>query len=135
MNDQEYKIIEVQPRDDWTSKYGPMKSYALKLEEVDGWVSVNQKPETAAPSVGNTLYGHLDTKSAGDKTWLQFKKEARPDGGSGYSASTPSGLVGDSKTTEYMVQMLEELTDRRKKPDVVLEDISDEPIDLAEIPF
>lgn len=134
MRDQEYTITEVQSRDDWTGAYGPMKAYALHLEDVEGWVSLNQKPETAAPAVGGKLFGHMDTKTSkdGSKTWLQFKKEARPDQqGGGYSG----GASG--KDMSYIIQMLEELTGRRAKPDQLPddEDVDDKPIDLAEIPF
>lgn len=137
MSDKEYKILEVQERNRWSGKFGDFQDYAVKLEGVDNWVQLSQKPETPAPEVNGTLYGHLETQTRGDKTFMKFKKAQRPDGNSGGSAAAG----GDMK---YVIQMLEELTGRRDR--VVTADEYDaaeakkaetgeDPIDLAEIPF
>jgi hypothetical protein len=145
MSDKEYKILQVEPREEWTSKkWGTtFKPYALRLEDVDGWVELSQKPETAAPEVGGTLYGHTESQTQGDKTYLKFKKVNQEyAANSGSSATSASSLQGADKTLDYIVQMLEELTGRRKKPDAEPSDeemdkaIKDSPdFDLSEIPF
>lgn len=135
--DQDYTITEVQSRDSWTGAYGPMSAFALKLQGVDGWVSLNQKPETPTPTVGEVLHGHMDTKTSrdGTKTWLQFKK-VRKDDGNYPSTNSASAVVGDGKTLDYIVQMLEELTGRRQKPDTLPNDeTAGEEIRLEDIPF
>lgn len=138
MNDKDYTVLEVQKRDEWTNDFGTFQGYALKLEGVDGWVSLNQKPETAAPEVGGTIYGRTETQTRGGKTYLKFKKVNKEyQGGSNDSSATSAtSLAGSEKTLEYVVQMLEELTGRREKADNVPSDEDvDKPIDLAEIPF
>lgn len=137
MSDQVYKIAKVQNRDDWTSKYGPMKSYALQLQGVDGWVELSQKPDTPAPVEGEDIFGHTEVQTHGDKTYLKFRK-ANPQ----YAPTALSGGSISKEDVSYIVMMLEELTGRRTKPDrptpredVVLEDIDDKPIELSEIPF
>lgn len=133
MSDKEYTITEVQKRKEWSGKFGTFQDYALQLDGVDGWVSLSQKPETPEPEKGQALYGHTETQTHGDKTFLKFKKAQRQDSGS-YSGGQPSGDMA------YVVQMLEELTGRRQKPDALpteedlSKDLSQE-IDLAEIPF
>lgn len=124
--DKEYKITRVELRDQWTSKdWGTFQGYALQLEGVDGWVSMSQKPETAPPVVDGTLFGNLIAETKGDKTYLKFKKAQS-------AFKSNQAVVGGKE--EYIVEMLEELTGRRKAPDVVPTDIDDE-ISLADIPF
>lgn len=137
--DKDYTILEVQVRDPWTSSFGTFNSYALKLEGVDGFVQMNQKQETAEPTIGSTLFGHLEqaTSKAG-KPYFKFKK-TKKDGGS----FTNHAPAVDNKKIDYIVQMLEELTLRRESPEnpVPMEDNLpkeedlDKPIDLSEIPF
>ena len=127
MSDKNYKITEVQKRKEWSGKFGTFQDYALQLEGVDGWVSLSQKPETAEPQVGQELYGHTETQTHGDRTYLKFKKAQKQDGG--YS--------GGSGDMQYVIQMLEELTGRRDRlpTDKEMEKPISEEIDLAEIPF
>jgi hypothetical protein len=131
--DKEYKILRVEERNQWSGTHGTFQDYALQLEGIDGWVALTQKPETEAPQVGGTLFGHTFTQTSKDKTFLKFKKVNPQYNGEGSGNSSPSGLVGDGKTLDYIVQMLEELTGRRDRlpTDKELE----EPIDLSEIPF
>lgn len=132
MSDKEYKITEVQKRKEWSGNYGTFQDYALRLEGIDGWVSLSQKPETPEPQVGQELYGHTETQTHGDKTYLKFKKVQKQD-------SRPSASTGDMA---YVVQMLEELTGRRDRvltteefDAAEMKKQAEEPIDLAEIPF
>lgn len=119
MENKNYTILQVEPRDEWTGKFGTFKPFALRLEGVEGWVELSQKPETPAPQVNDTIHGHTESQTHGDKTYLKFKKVNPEFGGnSGSSAASATGLQGSEKTLEYVVQMLEELTGRRRKPDV-----------------
>lgn len=135
--DQDYTILSVQKRNEWTGGFGTFQDYALQLEGVDGWVQLTQKPETAAPEQGQVLHGHTEVQTRGGKSSLKFKKVNPEFAGQnqGHSSTTPTNLAGNEKTLEYIVEMLEELTGRKQKPDHAPEDIDDEPIDLAEIPF
>ena len=142
----DFVIKEVQERNKWAGQHGEFQDYALKLEEsdtgatVDGWVALTQKPETAAPQAGATIHGRTEVQTRGDKTWLKFKKE-NPEyagnNGGGHSAGSPTSLAGSEKTLEYVVEMLEELTGRRNKPDVAptAEEVDGDTFDLSEIPF
>lgn len=138
--DKDYNILNVERRDRWHSaKFNKdYQTYALQLEGVDGWVELSQLPETPAPEVGGTIFGHTYPHQVGQNTYLKFKKTNRDyQGPATPQATTPNQLVGTEKTLEYIVEMLEELTGRRTKKvdDVVLEDIDDTPIDLSDIPF
>lgn len=132
MTDQEYEILEVQRRKEWTGKHGTFQDYALRLDKADGWTALTQKPETPAPVVGNKLFGHLETQQVGDNTFQKFKK-VQQDGGGSYQQ--PSAGSNNNQDIKYIIEMLEELTGRRTK-DVAPTDIpEDEPFDLDEIPF
>lgn len=139
-NSKTYNITKVERREMWKGSYGEFQSYALQLEGVEGWVELSQKPETPAPQAGGQIHGYYTATTKGDNTYLKFKKvtpgfENAPRSN---QATSPNDLVSNSINDEkqdYIIEMLEELTNRRKKPDVVPTDISDEPIDLSEIPF
>lgn len=150
MQDQDYKIIEVQPRKEWTGNYGTFQDYALRLQEVstkvvlDSWVSLSQKPETPAPAVGGHIHGHTESQtSSKGTTYLKFKK-VNAQYANGYNqptaAANPTALVGQEKTLEYIVEMLEELTGKKSdRPNTVDNDLSiiddGEDFDPSEIPF
>lgn len=106
----EYKITNVQQRDEWQSTYGMMMDYAVALEGEEGWIKLTQKLDTKPPQIGQTIEGYIETKSnTNGTTYRKFKKEsaqyAQKQGG-----STSPHL---EKRIEYIVQMLEELTGRK----------------------
>lgn len=107
--DKQYKIVNVQPRDPWTGKFGTFNAFALQLEGVEGWVELSQKPETTEPAVGAELFGHLEVQTRGDKTYQKFKKQAPKDGG--FTGGNPQ----IAKDLAYIIMMLEEITDRRDR--------------------
>lgn len=73
----------------FTTQYGEMKSYKLKLDGVDAVVEIAQKSTTPAPVAGSEITGTIDyTGQYGPK----FKKE-RPAFGGG----APAGGGGGSK--------------------------------------
>lgn len=77
----EYKIAAVSEKvDTWTSSYGEMKTYYVKFEGQAEAIKINQKPDTPAPEVGQTLTGDI----VEDKFGKKFKKAAKP----GFTAST-----------------------------------------------
>lgn len=134
--DQDYRILSVEARQAFPTDYGEMQPYAIKLEGVDGYVQLVQKPETPAPTVGQVIHGHTYNQGK----YLKFKKvnpEFAQQGGG--SKPSPAGAVADNG---YVIQLLEAIAVAvgaedavKAKQDTVLEDIDDEPIDLSEIPF
>lgn len=74
----EYKIeLVAEVVREYESKFGPMKSYKLKLPgEIDP-VELSQKATTPAPKVGDVLNGHLEDTEYGKK----FKKDFQQGGG------------------------------------------------------
>lgn len=64
-------------------KDGRFVDYTIELDKLQGRHVLTQKPETAAPSVGQQLYGHgeeQDPWPSGDPRPPKFKKDQRPDG-------------------------------------------------------
>ena len=135
---QDYRIKSVEPRKAYTTDYGTMQPYALELDGVEGFVQLSQKPETAAPEVGQTLHGYTYEQKSANGNFLKFKKvnEQYANNNGGGSSSQQS-----SADNEYIVKLLEaivvavgaEVTLKNK--DNILDDIDNEPIDLSEIPF
>lgn len=74
-----YTIEAVGPIKEWSGAHGPMKDYQIKFKEEPEWVTVTQKPETPAPTVGQTLTGTINPTQYGKK----FKKEQTFSGGGG----------------------------------------------------
>lgn len=125
----EYKVVSAQRRDEWTSKYGPMVTYAVQLEGVDGWVKLNQKPETAPPAAGQTLFGAVVDKLEGGRPVKKFTKKPR-DGDFG------------GQSNDEVIRKLDEILDILKGGKTVetpeeppIEAYDDDEIDLSEIPF
>lgn len=60
----------------WDSKFGPMKTYLVALNEWEKPVKLNQKATSPAPKAGDELFGKIeeDTYDGGYK----FKKEQTP---------------------------------------------------------
>lgn len=59
---QDYTVTSVAEKDRWTSSYGKdMVTYMLGLEEYEGKPAQHNRLATsAAPVVGDTIYGHLE---------------------------------------------------------------------------
>lgn len=83
----EYKIAAVSEKvDTWTSSYGEMKTYYVKFEGQTEAIKINQKPDTPAPEVGQTLTGDI----VEDKFGKKFKKQSAGfSGGSAGGSSKP----------------------------------------------
>ena len=129
--DKDYKILSVEPRAAYDTQYGTMQPYALKLEGVDGFVQLSQKPETEAPVVGQVIHGHTYNQGK----FLKFKK-VNPN----YQQSAPASNPGQSGDMGRVMEYLEAIAvavgaEVAGKQDTVLDDIDDRPIDLSEIPF
>lgn len=109
----EYRLNQVQRRDEWESQYGPMVTYAIAVDGVEGWLKLNQKLATPSPQVGDTLNGNIvDAKDGKGQSYKKFQK-VNPAYEGQSSSGTPTPSV-DPKQLEYIVQMLEELTGRRE---------------------
>ena len=135
-----YKITEAQFRKNWSGAHGEMADYAVKLEGVDEWVQLTQKPETPAPTVGAELFGHTWVQTSNGKSYLRFKKEnPQFQGGS----RSPSSGLGEVLDMTYITKLLEAIATEVggdaaaaiKRTDNVPQDVDDRPIDLSEIPF
>lgn len=114
----EYKVTNVQRRDEWLSQYGTMVTFALALEGEDGWVKLNQKLDTSEPKVGDVLTGNITTEqSKNGEAYRKFTK-VNPK-----FAGQQQSTTGSKES--YIVQMLEELTGRRKPPETTPE-VTDE---------
>lgn len=83
---QDYQVVAYEGQKAWEGKYGSMLTHYVQLAGVEGTVEINQKPETASPMPGSSIYGSLTTetktrKSDGEQfTVTKLKKEQRPDG-------------------------------------------------------
>lgn len=67
-------------REEWTGRYGDMVTYRLAVnggQEVD----LNQKPETAAPAIGDEIWGHLEDGKYRPKLKKDQKQDASSSGG------------------------------------------------------
>lgn len=134
--DKDYKITSVEPRAAYDTQYGTMQPYALKLEGVEGYVQLSQKPETEAPYVGQTIHGHTYEQNGPHGGFLKFKK-VNPNYAGNDGASKPSSSADQGR----MLELLEAIAvavgaNVEPKKDTVLDDINEgEPIDLSEIPF
>ena len=129
--DKDYKIISVEPRAAYDTQYGTMQPYALKLEGVDGFVQLSQKPETAPPVVGQVIHGHTHNQGK----FLKFKK-VNPNYAGNDGGSKPQSSADMGRVMEYLEAIAVAVgAEVAGKQDTVIEDIDDRPIDLSEIPF
>lgn len=102
----DYSIIQADHKNDWDGKFGPMRSYALKLEELPVGsgivheVEMNQKPTTSPPAPGETVSGDITPNSNPDfppKFKKEFKSEGfsgGPKGGGTFKPRDPSEIAG-----------------------------------------
>lgn len=77
-----YAVESTLAREEWTGNYGPMITYRLLVsggQEVD----LNQKPETPAPTVGQEILGHLETKDGYPRPKLKKDTGWKGDKGGG----------------------------------------------------
>lgn len=108
----DFKVSAVQPRESFSTQYGEMQSYALMLDGQTEWVKLNQKVETRAPEVGDTLTGEITTEQHKGQSYKKFKK-VNP-AYANTSGSAPAQPTVDNSQLEYITMMLEELTGRRE---------------------
>lgn len=81
MANQDYTIDAVSPKiDEWESQYGPMRTYYVKIN--GNTVKLNKKPDSPAPTKGETLYGYIQPSQYGD----QFKTQKKPFAPGGFKA-------------------------------------------------
>lgn len=72
---QEYKVTAVSPKTkEWSSQYGDMITYYVKVDTEADAVQVNKKAGGNAPQVGDELYGTITSTEYG----LKFKGEKKP---------------------------------------------------------
>lgn len=109
--------------------------WRLFFEGLDGYYLTNRK-ENNPPQKGDVVYGVLGEDKFGNRT---FKSEPRPLGelpARKAGATTAGVSISELKAkVDYLVSLVEGIAEKVGAKDVVLEDISDGPIDLSEIPF
>ena len=133
--DKDYKIISVEPRAAYDTQYGTMQPYALKLEGVDGFVQLSQKPETAPPVVGQTIHGHTYEQNGPRGGFLKFKK-VNPNYADKGGGSKPQSSADMGRVMEYLEAIAVAVgAEVAGKQDTAPEDVDDRPIDLSAIPF
>lgn len=94
---------------DWSSKYGPMKTYLVSFKEWDKPVKLNQKADTPAPQAGQQLTGTIDPDTFGEggykftKTKPEFKPNTSRPGNDPESMYRTSAL---KNATEYMANFI-----------------------------
>lgn len=110
----EYNITNVQRRDEWQGRFGPMVTFAVALEGEQGWIKLNQKLETPEPKVGDTLTGIIENKTTTNGEAYRGFKKINP-----AYADKPQQQSQASPQMDYIVMMLEELTGRRELADPV----------------
>lgn len=92
----DYLVVRADFKEEWSGNYGPMKTYALELEEtpqgsgITHSVEMNQKPTTAAPQPGETLSGDITPNKNPDFP-PRFKKAMKDGGFSGGGGSSAGG--------------------------------------------
>ncbi len=78
-----YVIRTVGPTESFKTQYGQMTKYTVQFEGADDWVQINQKPESPAPKIGDSLDGTVETSQYG----LKFKRAQNAPGGPGRGSS------------------------------------------------
>lgn len=130
----DYKITNVQRRNEWKSSYQKdMVTYAISLEGESGWVELNQLLATPPPEIGATIHGNIENITTPNGTPVRKFKKVNPEFQDRQQQQTQA-----SPQMNYIVQMLEELTGRKpayEQKDVVIEDVPDGPINLNDLPF
>lgn len=72
---QEYKVTAVSPKTKlWSSQYGDMVTYYVKVDTEADAVQMNKKADSKPPQVGDELYGTITSTEYG----LKFKGEKKP---------------------------------------------------------
>lgn len=106
--------------------------WRLFFEGLDGYFLTNRK-EDNPPQKGDVVYGTLGEDKFGNGT---FKSEQRPLGQLPSRAPSNAGVPSDIEAKlDYLISLTEAIAEKNGTKDVVLTDISDDPIDLSEIPF
>lgn len=110
-----------------------MQPYAIKIDGVEGFVQLTQKPDTPAPEVGQQLFGHLESVSGKYGSFQKFKK-VNPDFQGG---SKPQSGLSDNRALELLeaiaVAVGADIGDKKSVEEVM--EVEDRPLDLSEIPF
>lgn len=136
--DKDYEILNVVPRQAYETSYGTMQPYAITLKGVDGVVQLSQKPETAPPTVGQTIHGHTYEQQSKSGTFLKFKKVNPQFQGGGSSTGVSKA---SSMDLDYAIELLEAIAkvvgaDSAVKGNKDLSILGEgEKVDLSDIPF
>lgn len=103
--EKEYKIAQVGPTRDWdfTGNDGQkiaMRTYSIQVEGVADWVDLNTKSDGDAPTVGETLEGHIEDGGKYGYKFVKKKKGGNWSGGSkGYSAGAAWSAAFETSAT------------------------------------
>lgn len=145
----------------YESKYGSMVAYKLKLEGSNDIVELSKKSTSPAPAIGDTLNGTVEKTDFGHKFKAESTFNGTGNGGKSYQPKDEAaikamwaigqavqlhaavtrnggeeaqGIEVTAKELFAMVERVKAGTSAVVTKDVVVEDISDDPIDLDDIP-
>jgi hypothetical protein len=97
----EHKITSVSAPKPWQGQHGEMYGYVLRLEGVDKPVHLNQKPETLAPTVGQTMALDLSPhKTFADALQAKRSQLGGNRGGGGKSPEERRSIQAQTATKE-----------------------------------
>jgi hypothetical protein len=156
----EHKITAVskRPPKTWTSKYGPMETYLVRLDGNDEAIEINRKPGNV-PQEGEELYGTIEETDFG-KRFKPAKKPFNQDyKGQVRDDATVKAQFAIKAAINYLpaqapmtdveatARTFFDMVDRIKSPKAdgdkgntekkvdEVYDVTDEPINLNDIPF
>lgn len=92
-----YTVEAIVNEREFESKYGPLKSYKVRIKGDDGFsgeAEITQKPTTAAPQAGQEIEGTLDKSNP--KFPPKLKKAQMNGGGGGFKGGARSAKDSDS---------------------------------------
>lgn len=75
-----YTVEAVLGEREFEGQHGKLKSYDLRLKDVEQVVELTRKPETAPPKAGDTLNGNLEEGFRGKKK-LKLERQGNFNGG------------------------------------------------------
>lgn len=92
MSDQMMTLTAIHGKREWDSKFGPMTTYTVEVEGLTGRHELNQKRESAAPTIGMELLAHVEdggTWPDGSPKPPKIKKAQQQGAGFGGGAKGP----------------------------------------------
>jgi hypothetical protein len=122
----EYTITRVERRNEWSFQGSQMVDYAIAIQGEQGWIKLTTKVSTPPPREGDILFGQIENKQ--DKNGNAYRKFTKLQRG-GTVAPVAGASPGLEKKLDYIIVMLEEITDRRPHHSVAEETKEPDPFE------